>query len=206
MASNIPYFTAVSVLLTIAPGPDILYVITQSITQGKKAGITTGLGLCTGLIVHTIAASLGISAVLLQSAAAFGVLKYLGACYLFFLAWKAFREKESLLSITDGKVKSSAFLYRQGIFMNVLNPKVALFFLAFLPQFVDSEAGNVPGQMIMLGFLFMMQAVLVFTIVAVFAGILSKKALKRPGIAKYINYAKAGILALIGIKLALAQR
>jgi threonine/homoserine/homoserine lactone efflux protein len=206
MASNIPYFIAVSVLLTIAPGPDILYVITQSITQGKKAGITTGLGLCTGLIVHTIAASLGISAVLLQSAAAFRVLKYLGACYLFFLAWKAFREKESLLSITDGKVKSSASLYRQGIFMNVLNPKVALFFLAFLPQFVDSKAGNVPGQMIMLGLLFMMQAVLVFTIVAVFAGILSRKALKRPGIAKYINYAKAGILALIGIKLALAER
>ena len=142
--SSLIYFIAVSMLLTIAPGPDILYVITQSITQGKRAGIATALGLCTGLIVHTTAAAFGASAILQQSAIAFQILKYAGAIYLFFLAWKAFREKEHSLSGMTTKNKDVASLYRQGIYMNILNPKVGLFFLAFLPQFVNSKAGNVP--------------------------------------------------------------
>lgn len=193
-------------LLTIAPGPDILYVITQSITQGKRAGIATALGLCTGLIVHTTAAAFGVSVILQQSAIAFQILKYAGAIYLFFLAWKAFREKEHSLSCTTTKNKDAASLYRQGIYMNILNPKVGLFFLAFLPQFVNSEAGNVPGQMILLGVLFMLQTIFIFSTVAIFAGILGRKILGRPSITKYVNYAKASIFTLIGVKLALTDR
>lgn len=204
--SNLIYFIAVSMLLTIAPGPDILYVITQSISQGKKAGIATALGLCTGLIVHTVAAAFGVSAILQQSAIAFKILKYAGAIYLFFLAWKAFREKNNLLSDLSTKNKDSTSLYRQGILMNILNPKVGLFFLAFLPQFVNSKAGNVPGQMVLLGILFMLQTILIFTTVAIFAGALGKKISSMPNISKYINYVKASIFALIGLKLALTDR
>lgn len=200
------YFIAVSMLLTIAPGPDILYVITQSITKGKRAGIITVLGLCTGLIVHTTAAAFGVSAILQQSAIAFQILKYAGAIYLFFLAWKAFREKENPLSgVTSGN-KDAASYYRRGVYMNILNPKVSLFFLAFLPQFVNSKAGNVAGQMILLGLLFIMQTILIFSVVAIFAGILGKKILGKPNIAKYVNYVKAGIFVLIGVKLALTDR
>lgn len=204
--SNLIYFIAVSMLLTIAPGPDILYVITQSITQGKKAGFATALGLSTGLIVHTTAAAFGVSAILQQSAIAFNILKYAGAIYLFFLAWKAFREKNHLLSDMTAKNKDTTLLYRKGILMNILNPKVGLFFLAFLPQFVNAKAGNVPGQMILLGVLFMLQTILIFSTAAIFAGILGKKILGRPNITKYINYIKASIFALIGIKLALTDR
>lgn len=204
--SNLVYFIAVSMLLTIAPGPDILYVMTQSITQGKRAGIATALGLCTGLIVHTTAAAFGISAILQQSAIAFKVLKYAGAIYLFFLAWKAFREKNHLLSNSTEKNKDTISLYKQGILMNILNPKVGLFFLAFLPQFVNSNAGNISGQMILLGILFMLQTILIFSTVAIFAGILGNKILNRPNIAKYVNNAKAGIFVLIGFKLALTDK
>ncbi len=202
---NLVSFVAVSMLLTIAPGPDIIYVITQSITQGKSAGIITSLGLCTGLIVHTTAAAFGVSAILQQSVIAFKILKYAGAIYLFFLAWKAFREKNELLSDMTARNKDSISLYRQGILMNILNPKVGLFFLAFLPQFVNANAGNIPGQMILLGILFILQAILIFSIVSICAGFLGEKILGRPNIAKYVNYAKGGIFVLIGSKLALDE-
>lgn len=204
--SNLLYFIAVSMLLTIAPGPDILYVITQSITRGKRAGIATALGLSTGLIVHTTAAAFGVSAILQQSAIAFTILKYAGAIYLFFLAWKAFQEKEHLLSDKPVQNKGTGSLYRQGIYMNILNPKVGLFFLAFLPQFVNSNAGNSSEQMVLLGILFMLQTIIIFSTVATFAGIFSNKILSRPNIAKYINYVKCSVFALIGIKLVLTDR
>lgn len=199
-------FVAASMLLSITPGPDILYVMTQSISQGKKAGIATALGLSTGLIVHTAAAALGVSAILQQSAVAFRILKYAGALYLFYLAWKALREKTAFALDAANTAKDGAALYRQGILMNILNPKVGLFFLAFLPQFVNSAAGNVPGQMIVLGLIFMLQTIVIFSLVALFSGAIGQKLLGRPRVAKYIGYAKASVFALIGIKLALSER
>lgn len=123
--SGLLSFVAVSMLLTISPGPDILYVITQSITSGKRAGIATALGLCTGLMVHTAAAAFGVSEILRQSAVAFSILKYAGAAYLFYLAWKAFAENSDNQIKTNSEKKSGESLYRQGILMNILNPKVA---------------------------------------------------------------------------------
>jgi threonine/homoserine/homoserine lactone efflux protein len=206
VTSTLVSFIAISMLLTIAPGPDILYVITQGITQGKKAGIATALGLSTGLVVHTTAAAIGVSTILQQSVTAFTILKYAGAIYLFFLAWKALLEKNALMSDMVIKKKSKTSLYKQGILMNILNPKVGLFFIAFLPQFVNFEAGNVPGQMILLGVIFMLQTILIFCTVAILAGNLGKKLFDRPGIVKYVNYVKASILALIGLKLVFTDR
>ena len=203
--STLLSFIAVSMLLTISPGPDILYVITQSITSGKRAGIATAMGLCTGLIVHTTAAAFGVSEILRQSAIAFSILKYAGAAYLFYLAWQAFREggapdKEAGLVRKNGKS-----LYLQGIYMNILNPKVALFFLAFLPQFVNIHSGNIPAQMVILGSLFILQAIVIFTLVATFAGIFGDKLAANPKLTKRINYLKGSVFILIGAKLAFGE-
>jgi len=199
--SSLLSFIIVSMLLTLAPGPDIVYVITQSITTGKKAGIATSLGLCTGLIVHTTAAAFGISQIFRHSELAFNVLKYAGAIYMFYLAWQAFREKNTSITSVNAVDRKTISLYRQGILMNILNPKVALFFLAFLPQFVNIGAGNVWGQMVLLGLVFIFQALIIFSLVAVFAGIFGKKLLNNPKISKYISYAKGSIFIIIGLNL-----
>ncbi|MFA5850914.1 MAG: LysE family translocator [Bacteroidales bacterium] len=203
--SGLLSFIAVSMLLTISPGPDILYVATQSITSGKRAGIATAMGLCTGLIVHTTAAAFGVSEILRQSAIAFSILKYAGAAYLFYLAWQAFKEGGFPYKEKDLVKKNGKSLYLQGIYMNILNPKVALFFLAFLPQFVNIHTGNIPAQMVLLGSLFILQAIVIFTLVAVFAGIFGDKLAKNQKLAKRINYIKGSVFILIGAKLALGE-
>lgn len=204
--SQLIYFIAASAALTLLPGPDILFVLTQSISQGKKAGIATASGLCTGVLAHTTAAALGISALVYKSALAFEIVKYAGATYLLYLALHALKESEELISSTPVREANAFALYKRGIFMNVLNPKVALFFLAFLPQFVNTDSGNVPVQMIFLGVVFMVQAWLIFSVISVFAGTVGEKIVRKPGIGRYINWGKAGIFTFIGIKLALSHR
>lgn len=204
--SQLIYFIAASVALTLLPGPDILFVLTQSISQGRKAGIATATGLCTGVLFHTTAAALGISALVYKSALAFEIVKYAGAAYLLYLAWHALKESEELISSIPVREANAVALYRRGIFMNVLNPKVALFFLAFLPQFINTGSGNIPVQMIFLGVIFMVQAWLIFSAISVFAGTVGEKIIQKPGISRYINWGKAGIFAFIGIKLALSHK
>ncbi|WP_125154327.1 LysE family translocator [Clostridium rectalis] len=205
--SSLFYFITTAMLLTIIPGPDIIFVITQSISQGKKAGIATAFGLGSGIIVHTTAAALGVSAILHKSAIAFQILKYLGALYLLFLAWKALKEKEEFMLSKSNNKENLLTLYKRGVFMNILNPKVALFFLALLPQFVDTQAIIiVPIQMIILGIIFMIQAVSIFTVVSIFAGNFGSKLLNNSKVFKYISVVKASIFAFIGIKLALSSK
>ncbi len=204
--SQLIYFIAASAALTLLPGPDILFVLTQSISQGKKAGVATASGLCTGVLVHTTAAALGISALLYESALAFEIVKYAGAAYLLYLAWNALKESEELISSASVREADAFALYRRGIFMNVLNPKVALFSLAFLPQFVNPGSGNAPMQMMFLGIIFMVQAWLIFSAISVFAGTVSEKITQRLGIGRYINWGKAGIYTMIGVKLALSHK
>ncbi len=199
---KIIYFLSASIILTIAPGPDIIFVMIQSITQRKMAGIATALGLCTGLVVHTTAAALGISVFFRESVVAFNILKYAGVLYLLYLAWKAFREDAHLVPAEKSETKDLLALYKQGIFMNILNPKVALFFLAFLPQFVTPTAGNIPLQMIMLGVLFMLQAIVIFTVVSCFSQILGMKVLRNSNLVRKINVVKGCIFVLIGLTLA----
>jgi threonine/homoserine/homoserine lactone efflux protein len=204
--SQLIYFIAASAALTLLPGPDILFVLTQSVSQGRKTGIATASGLCTGVLVHTTAAALGISALVYKSTLAFEIVKYAGAAYLLYLAWHALKESEELISSAPVRETDALALYRRGIFMNVLNPKVALFFLAFLPQFVNIDSGNIPVQIIFLGIIFMVQAWLIFSAISVFAGTVGEKIIRRPGIGRYINWGKAGIFTFIGIKLALSHK
>lgn len=204
--SHVLSFLTVSILLTLAPGPDILFVIAQSMSNGRKAGIWTALGLASGVIVHTLAAALGITAVLYSSAFAFQLMKYAGAAYLLYLAYQALREGKSSLTAAAVSKQSGFKLYRIGILMNVLNPKVSLFFLAFLPQFITPGTGDEPFQMMVLGVVFMLQAVALFSLVAVCAGLFGSKLLGKPHLGKYVNYGKALLYAAIGIRLVLSEK
>ncbi len=199
-------FLGASVLLTLAPGPDNTFVVAQGLSRGRRAAIITALGMCSGVSVHTIAAALGISALLYSSAYAFTIIKYAGAAYLLFLAYKSIKEHSVFLQQQDRNAISSHLLFRRGFIMNVLNPKVALFFLAFLPQFITPGGFSIPAQMMLLGLIFMIQAVLIFSAIGYLSGSLGNVILTRPGISKYFAWMSAGIFASLGLRLALAER
>ena len=199
-------FLGASILLTLAPGPDNIFVVTQGVSRGRKAAVITALGMCSGLSVHTTAAALGISAVFYSSALAFCAVKYAGAAYLMHLAWKAIQDRNALKLNSPGSQLSCFALFRRGFIMNTLNPKVALFFLAFLPQFVSVNSQHVVMEMIFLGLIFMVQSVVIFTAIGVLSGQVGKYVLKNPGIARKFSLATAGIFAAIGVRLALAER
>jgi len=133
------------------------------------------------------------------------ILKYTGAIYLFYLAWQSLRDRNKMESFGSSPKCKESSLYKQGILMNLLNPKVALFFLALLPQFVNSRTGNVPFQMLLLGIIFIVQAVFIFSLVSIFAGIFGERLKNNPKIYKYINYTKACVLILIGISIAFGE-
>lgn len=200
-------FLGAAVLLTLMPGPDNLFVLAQSISQNKKAGIATTLGLCTGIFVHTAAAALGISAIIYQSTLAFTIVKYAGALYLLYLAYEAFREGNTSFSVHKQQELSYQKLYKRGILMNILNPKVALFFLALFPQFIDSStAFAVPVQMIVLGCVFLLQAFVIFSIISVFAEKVREWLERFPTIGGRINLIKGVLLSIIGISMAFGEK
>jgi threonine/homoserine/homoserine lactone efflux protein len=205
-SATVLYFLGASLALTIAPGPDNTFIVAQGISRGRKAAIVTALGMCSGISVHTTAAALGISALLYSSATAFQILKFAGAGYLLFLAWRALKEQQILLpqGATDGR--SFGSLFRRGFVMNVINPKVALFFLAFLPQFVSPGSESASLQMFLLGLLFMAQGVVVFSIIGWLSGSVGHVILKRPRIARWFSWLTAGVFASLGVRLALAER
>jgi threonine/homoserine/homoserine lactone efflux protein len=164
-------FTLASIALGVAPGPDNIFVLAQSSQHGVKAGLLVTLGLCTGLIFHTALVVFGVALIFQTSILAFTLLKVVGACYLIYLAWQAFRAGSSQgLS----REVSGGSLYLRGIIMNVTNPKVAIFFLAFLPQFVDPSLGQVSLQVVQLGGIFIVATWMVFSGVAVTAGALGR--------------------------------
>ncbi len=166
-------FVIASSLISLAPGPDNIFVLTQSALHGRKSGVWVTLGLCTGLVVHTTAVALGLAAIFQTSELAFNILKYLGAVYLVYLAWLAFKAAPSNFSTSDGAEVSYRALYLRGIIMNITNPKVSIFFLAFLPQFTSPESGNLIVQFFALGGVFILVALAIFTMIASLAGSLS---------------------------------
>ena len=159
-------FVAASAALAVAPGPDNIFVLTQSAIHGRKAGILVTLGLCTGLLFHIAAVAFGVAAIFKTSIIAFTVLKIVGAAYLLYLAWQAFRAGSTQITTTSEMSVNSKSLYVRGILMNVTNPKVAIFFLAFLPQFTEPSRGAISMQIIVLGAVFMVTAFVIFTLIA----------------------------------------
>lgn len=199
-------FLGAAIILTIMPGPDNLFVLAQSITQDKKAGIATSLGLCTGLLVHISAAVLGISAIIYQSTIIFSIVKFAGAAYLLYLAWQSFRAKGDPFSLQQQNVQAYVKLYKKGILMNILNPKVSLFFLALLPQFVHPSQGHVALQMLILGIVFLVQALVLFILFSLFAGKVRNMIIGQPAIAKRLNMIQGILFTFIGIQIAISKQ
>ena len=169
----IPFLTA-SAILTISPGPDIIYVMVQGMANGKKHGFVTALGLATGIIVHTSLVAFGVSVIIRNSDSLFLIIKLLGASYLLYLAWLVFKSDPKIAYSSKGIQKKSLLsLFKQGFIMNVLNPKVTIFFLAFFPGFLWDPEGNTVVQFYILGLLFMGITILIFGSVALLAGKIS---------------------------------
>lgn len=197
------FFTA-SCLLALAPGPDNLFVLAQSALHGRTAGLIITCGLCTGLLVHTAAVALGLAAIFKTSLLAFTILKYCGAAYLLWLAWQALRAKAET-AVTNPAVSVDGQclkLYRRGIIMNITNPKVSLFFLAFLPQFTDPARGALSTQIILLGGLFILATLLIFGAVALLAGALAERLNGSPRIQTVMNRLAGILFIALALKLA----
>ncbi len=199
-------FTLASVVLAFAPGPDNIFVLTQSALKGPKAGIAVTFGLATGLVVHTAAVVLGLAALIAVSELAFTALKIVGAAYLVYLAIGAFRAKPEAIEATESKARSFGQYYRRGIIMNVTNPKVSIFFLAFLPQFVDAGAGNTAAQMLTLAALFFIVTVIVFSSIALMAGQIGARLSNSPKAQVLMNRVAGTIFLGLALKLALSER
>ena len=163
-------FFVASVVMGLAPGPDILFVLTQSALYGARAGFATTCGLITGLFVHITAVSLGVAALFQSSETAFNVLKFAGAAYLLYLAWLSFRSGTSKASLQKAQFPGYGTLYRRGFLSNITNPKVTLFCLAVLPQFVEPERGHPTLQILSLGGLYELACLIVFTAIAALGG------------------------------------
>ncbi len=199
-------FLAASVALALAPGPDNIFVLTQSALYGRKAGLLVTLGLCTGLLVHTAAVALGVAAIFQTSVLAFNILKIVGALYLLYLAYQAFRARATQLDEDGQQQLSWRKLYSRGIIMNVTNPKVAIFFLAFLPQFADPALGPMTVQMLIFGALFIVATLCIFGAVAWFAGFLGAR-LKRSERAQIVMNRIAGTVFMgLALRLVVSER
>ncbi|AYH45676.1 LysE family translocator [Azoarcus sp. DN11] len=199
-------FFAVSVLLGAAPGPDNLFVLMQSAMRGRRAGMLVVLGLCTGLLGHTAAVAVGLAAVFAASATAFTVLKFAGAAYLAWLAWQVLTAPDGGDPTVGEAAPDGWRMYVRGIVMNLTNPKVILFFLAFLPQFVEAGAGPVALQVMWLGFVFIVATLLTFGAIALFAASIGQR-LRRSATARRVLNKSAGLVFLgLAARLVLAER
>ena len=204
LATAVAFFGA-AVLLALAPGPDNLFVLMQSAMRGRAAGLLVVLGLCSGLLVHTAAVALGLATLFATSALAFDLLKVVGALYLVWLAWQAWHGPAADAQAATAAAPSAGQLYRRGIVMNVTNPKVSIFFLAFLPQFVAAERGGVGQQVLMLGAIFMLATLIVFSAIALAGGTLRERLLRSPRAQVTMNRVAAVVFVGLAARLALVR-
>ncbi len=199
-------FFMASVLLALAPGPDNIFVLTQSSLYGKRSGLSVMLGLCTGLVFHSFAVALGVAVIFEQSALAFSALKLAGAGYLLYLAWLAFRASATeIQGKGNGEIRLLK-LYGRGIIMNITNPKVSIFFLAFLPQFADPSRGPVWLQILILGGLFILSTILVFGGIALLAGTIGQWVNRSGRAQKIMNRVTGVVFVGLALKLATTER
>ena len=199
-------FFTTSVLLALSPGPDNLFVLAQSAQYGRRAGITVTLGLCTGILVHTAAVTLGVAALFQTSLLAFTVLKYLGAAYLLYLAYLAFASGGGGGGNSSVPRLSNWKLYRRGVIMNITNPKVSIFFLAFLPQFADPVHGPIAPQLILLGMVFILSTIWVFGGISLVAGTFGQLLARSRRARRILDWLAGSIFAALALKLVLARR
>ncbi|WP_407295970.1 LysE family translocator [Stutzerimonas zhaodongensis] len=200
-------FFSAALALNLSPGPDLLFVLSRTLAGGRRVGVASVCGVCSGALVHVGAAALGISAIMATSALAFAVVKYLGAAYLLYLGIQALRSAGTGTSLEGDAPRVTAWqAYRQGILVDVLNPKVAIFFMAFLPQFVRPDEGSVPLQLLVLGVLVVLVALIVECALVLLAARASSTLRNRPRLGQWLDRVLGSVLIGLAIRLGLAER
>jgi threonine/homoserine/homoserine lactone efflux protein len=208
--TNLALFVAASLAVIVAPGPDNIYVLTRGIAQGRKVALASAWGMCSGLLFHTTLAAVGLSAILARSAGALSLVKYIGAAYLVYLGIRALLSREEFSPLVEKifTVKLRNF-FLQGLTMNLLNPKVAVFFMAFLPQFVSPSvgtAGSAALRLVALGLVFALLSVVIFSAIALFSGVVGDRLSRNPRFATALQWSTAFVLVGLGVRLALSGR
>jgi RhtB (resistance to homoserine/threonine) family protein len=201
-------FILTGILLNITPGNDTIFIISRSMAQGKKAGFMSVLGIATGSLIHTTLAAFGLSMIIAKSILVFSIIKYAGAAYLLYIGYQMLTDKTSLNTDVSFAEKSLNLkkIYRDGVITNVLNPKVALFFISFLPQFIDSSVSNTVLPFLKLGITFTITGTIWCLILANFASFLFSKLKHNKTLSNYINKTCGAVLIALGIKVALSGK
>ncbi len=208
--ASIVLFVVASLAVIVAPGPDNVYVLTRGVAQGREVALASAWGMCSGLLFHTTLAALGLSAILVRSVEVFSVVKYAGAAYLVYLGVRALLSKEEFVASAEEApaARLRSFFFR-GLTMNLLNPKVAVFFLAFLPQFASPSGATADGvalRLVALGLIFALLSVVVFSAIALFSGVLGDRLSKNPRFATALRWLTGCVLVGLGVRLGLSGR
>jgi threonine/homoserine/homoserine lactone efflux protein len=207
MNANIALFVVASLAVIVAPGPDNIYVLTRGVAQGREVALASAWGMCSGLLFHTTLAALGLSAILASSAMAFTLVKFAGAAYLIYLGIRALLSKEGFgASVGEEPAARLTQYFIKGLSMNLLNPKVAVFFLAFLPQFANPGTSGAGMRLVVLGLVFALLSVVVFSAIALFSGVLGDRLSRNPRYATALRWLTGCVLLGLGLRLALSGR
>ncbi len=204
--SNFTLFIVTSIAVILMPGPAMLFVISNGLTRGSKASIAAAFGTTAGVFCHLFCAAFGLAVILKTSVMAFTILKFAGAAYLIYLAIKTLISKEGIVGGLDQRPKAGNSIFWQGIFINILNPKLPIFFLAFLPQFIDSDIASITSQTLVLGIIFMAMTVVLFIGYGMFAALLRQKVLNSPALLKAIKWCFASVFMALGVRLFLFEK
>ena len=199
-------FLTASLVVIVAPGPDNILVLTRGISQGRKAAVASAAGASLGLVCHSLFAAAGLSAILAQSAVAFALVKYAGAAYLIYLGAKALLSREGFAVPGGGRTIRLRSVFVQGVASNIMNPKIAVFFLAYLPQFADPTTGSMGLQLLLLGLAFALLTLLVFSVLGYFSGSLGDTLERRPRLSDALRWFTGGVFIALGLRLALPER
>lgn len=200
MIETLLSFVLATSILAISPGPDNIFVLTQSIVNGKKYGLATVFGLISGCLVHTTLLAFGVSAIIKESANLFFAIKVFGAIYLLYLAYKVYKSDANIVFSEDAVEKKTTLqLFKQGFIMNVLNPKVSIFFLAFFPGFLFSDSIATVLQFYVLGFIFMFVSLFIFSTIAILAGAISYRIKQNKNIGLYLKWLQIVVFVLIAV-------
>ncbi|MBM5572904.1 MULTISPECIES: LysE family translocator [Deefgea] len=194
-------FLSAAVLITLSPGPDNLMVLSIGATRGRLRGMAFGMGCALGCLSHTLLATLGISALIAASPIAFSVLKIIGGVYLIYLGWLALKSRGGATVGTSSSQENAGKLFWRGVFANSINPKVVLFFLAFLPQFVDAARHDTGWQILQLGIIFTLQAILLFGSLGFFAGSIGRYLNQHASVSAWLDRTAGSIFVVLGLRL-----
>jgi threonine/homoserine/homoserine lactone efflux protein len=201
---NLPVFFVATLILLLTPGPAVLYIVARSIDQGRLAGVVSVLSIEIGNFVHVLAVTLGLSAILVSSATVYSIVKLLGAGYLIYLGIRRILAHDSMFQVKKAENQNLKSIFRQGVAVAILNPKTAMFFFAFLPQFVDASKGSIPLQLFTLGCIFVFMAIITDGLYSLLAGTIGKWLKESPIFIRTERYFIGSVYLGLGVTAALA--